>query len=166
MVREVPPYATTFLILFIIDSLVLSLNSGIQNIIFASGKLRLYQTASSILNVLSVVLGYFVLRAGAAAYYLTVTYIVISVVRFFVVQWALHRTLNYNNSILWKRSYIPSILVTVLYVPALFIPDLSHPLIKLVITFVYLCVLEIYVGLSHAERKKLIGFIKSHVSSK
>lgn len=163
---EVPPYATTFLILFIIDSLVLSLNSGIQNIIFASGKLRLYQTASSILNVLSVVLGYFVLRAGAAAYYLTVTYIVISVVRFFVVQWALHRTLNYNNSILWKRSYIPSILVTVLYVPALFIPDLSHPLIKLVITFVYLCVLEIYVGLSHAERKKLIGFIKSHVSSK
>ena len=163
---EAPPLATTFLILFIVDSLVLSLNSGIQNIILASGKLRLYQLASSILNILSVVLGYFVLRAGAAAYYLTVTYIVISIVRFFVIQWALHRTLNYDNSILWKRSYIPSLLVTVLYVPALFIPDLSHPLIKLIITFVYLCVLEIFVGLSYTERKKLIGFIKSHVSSK
>lgn len=34
---EVPPYATMFLTLFIVDNLVLSLNDGIGNIIFASG---------------------------------------------------------------------------------------------------------------------------------
>ena len=163
---EVPPYATTFLILFIVDSLVLSLNSGIQNIIFASGKLGLYQSLTSILNILSVLFGFFVLRAGAPAYFLTITYIIVSVIRFVVIQWALHRTLNYDNSILWKRSYIPSIVVTLLYVPALFIPDFSYPFIKLIITFVYLCVLEFYVGLSKDERSKLIIFVKNHVTRK
>lgn len=161
---EVPPYATTFLILFIIDSLVLSLNAGIQNIIFACGKLVIYQSASSVLNILAVVFGYIVLRLGAPAYYLTVTYIFVSIIRFFVIQWALHRTLHYDNSVLWKRSYIPSLKVTLLYVPALFIPDLSHPLIKLLITFAYLCLLEFFVGLSKFERDNLICFVKSHIS--
>lgn len=34
--KEVPPYATIFLVLFVIDNIVMSLNSGIQNIIFPS----------------------------------------------------------------------------------------------------------------------------------
>lgn len=163
---DVPPYATTFLVLFIIDSLVMSLNSGIQSIIFASGKLGLYQTCSSLLNISSVILGYFVLRGGAPAYYLTVAYVIVSVIRFFVIQWALHRTLNYNNRILWKKSYLPSLLTTTLYVPALFVPDLSHPLIKLLLTFTYLGVLEFFVGLNHTERNKLISFVKSKVHKK
>ncbi len=157
---DVPPYATTFLTLFIIDSLVLSLNAGIQNIVFASGKIALYQIVSSSLNILSVVIGYFVLRAGAEAYYLTVSYIVVSILRFFLIQWALHKTLKYDNRILWKYSYSPSLLVTLLYVPILFVPDLSHPLIKLVFTFVYLCVLEFFVGLSAQEKSRIVLFVK------
>lgn len=160
---KVPPYATTFLTLFIIDSLVQSLNSGIQNIIFASGKIALYQSLSSILNLLAVVLGYFVLKAGYPAYYLTVAYIVVSSIRFFAIQWALHKTLHYKNSILWIKSYIPSLIVTALYFPVLFIPDLSHPLIKLILTFVYLCVIELLVGLNKKERSKLVAFFKSHL---
>lgn len=161
---EVPPYATIFLTLFIIDSLVMSLNSGVQNIIFASGKLGLYQSCTSVLNILAVVLGYFVLRGGAPAYYLTVTYVVVSVIRFFVIQWALHHTLNYDNRILWRNSYLPSLLVTILYVPTLFVPDLSHPLIKLIITMAYLCVLVFFVGLNKVERDKLISFVKSKIA--
>lgn len=163
---DVPPYATTFLVLFIIDSLVMSLNSGIQSIIFASGKLGLYQACSSILNIFSVVLGYFVLRGGAPAYYLTVSYVIVSIVRFFVIQWALHHSLNYDNRILWRHSYFPSLLTTALYVPTLFIPDMSHPLIKLVFTFLYLCVLIFFVGLNHVERNKLLSFVKSKVHRK
>ena len=161
--KEVPPYATVFLVLFIIDSIVTSLNSGIQNIIFASGRIGIYQTCSSLLNILSVTLGYFVLRAGAAAYYLIVAYITVSVIRFFVLQWALHHTLNYDNRILWKRSYFPSLLVTLLFLPVVLVPDLSHPLIKLFVTFTYLCFIIFFVGLNRKERKKLYSFARRHV---
>lgn len=158
---EVPPYATVFLVLFIVNNLLQSLNSGINNIIFASGKIVRYQILVSTTNIFSVVAGYFVLKGGAEAYYLLVAYITVSVVRFFAVQWALHKTLNYDNSVLWKKSYIPSLLVAVLFVPVILIPGNIHPIIRLVISFLYLCVLEWFVGLSKVEREKLIDYSKN-----
>lgn len=157
---EVPPYATIFLVLFIIDNLILSLNSGVQNIIFASGKLKLYQLSSSFLNVLSILIGFFVLRGGAPAYYLIVAYIIVSVIRFFVIQWVLHFTLQYDNKKLWKNSYIPSLLIVFLFLPIFFIPDLIHPLTKLIVSSIYLCVLEYFIGLNKKERGWLIGVLK------
>lgn len=158
---EVPPFAAIFLVLFIVDHLVQSLNSGIQNIIFASGKISLYQIFSSILNVLSVVIGYFVLKWGAEAYYLVVAYILVSVLRFFALQFVLHHTLHYDNSLLWRKSYIPSLVTVVLYIPVLFIPDVIHPAIRIVISLIYLCVLEWFLGFDYGERTKLVSFLQS-----
>ncbi len=163
---EVPPYTTIFLILFIIDQLVMSINTGVQNIIFASGNLKLYQVCISSLNVLSVILGFFVLKGGAPAYYLIVAYIAVSVVKFFVVQWVLHHTLQYNNRILWKNSYLPSLLTVVIFVPVLLIPVIVHPLVNVLITFVYLCVIVIFVGLSSKERNWLFGLVKKKLGRK
>ena len=160
---EVPPYTKIFLILFIIDNLVLSLNEGVGNIIFASGKIGLYQICSSLINILALLTGYFVLRGGAPAYYLAVSYIAVSVIRFFAIQWSLHRTLNYNNRILWKQAYMPSLLTTLLFVPILVIPTPLHPLLNLVITFLYLCLLVCGVGLSKNERNKIMCFIKEKI---
>lgn len=159
----VPPYASIFLVLFVIDHLVESFNAGIKNIIWASGKISLYQILTSLLNIMAVVVGYFVLKGGAAAYYLTVTYIVFSVFRFFVIQWALHHTLHYDNRILWKNSYIPSLLVVFLFLPVFLIPDTLHPFIKLLVSFVYLSVLIWMIGLSKSERQKLMTFIKHKI---
>lgn len=157
---EVPPFSTIFLTLFIIDNLVLSLNEGVGNIIFASGKVGLYQICSSAINILAVVSGYFVLRGGSPAYYLLVAYISVSTIRFFVIQWALHRTLNYNSRTLWRYAYLPSFLTTLLFVPVLIIPFKFHPIVKVVITFLYLCLLVWFVGLSKTERFKLMGFVR------
>lgn len=158
---DVPPYATIFLILFVVDSLVQSFNAGISNIIWASGKIALYQILTSTLNILAVVAGYFVLKVGYPAYYLIGAYISFSVLRFFAVQWSLHKTLDYNNFTLWKFSYLPSILVVILFLPMLFVPDIFHPFIKLIISFGYLCGLEYFIGLSKNERKQLLGLINS-----
>lgn len=156
---EVPPFASIFLVLLVVDQLVQSFNAGINNIIWASGKISLYQILTSALNLLAVVAGYFVLRGGAEAYYLTVTYICFSVIRFFAIQWALHRTLNYENCNLWKKSYVPSLLVVIMFIPVFFIPASVNPLIRLIISFTYLCVLEWYVGLSCKERQHFFAFV-------
>ena len=158
---DTPPYAAIFLVLLVIDHIVQSFNAGISNIIWASGRISLYQILTSSLNVLAIVAGFFVLKGGAAAYYLIVTYISFSVIRFFAIQWALHRTLNYNNSILWKNSYLPSLLVVFLYLPFFLVPDIIHPAIHLSFSLFYLCLIEWFVGLSKIERKRLTLFVRS-----
>ena len=157
--KEVPAYASIFLTLFVVDNCIRSLNSGIGNIIFASGNISLYQIFVSSLNALSVLLGYIVLRAGMPAYYLIVAYIFISVLLFFSMQYSLHKTLNYDNKILWRNSYIPSLIIVCLYVPVFFVPSSVHPALKIVISLTYLSVLELFIGLSKLEREKLFGFL-------
>lgn len=163
---EVPQYATTFLVLFIINNLIQSLNSGINNIIFASGKIVLYQVLVSTTNILSVVAGYFVLKGGAEAYYLLIAYIIVSIIRFFAILWALKKSLNYDTSVLWKQSFIPSLLVALLFVPLAFLPEVLNPVIKLVLSFGYLCIIEWFVGFSSPERIRLKGFVQNGVLRK
>ena len=161
---QVPPYASIFLVLLVVDQLVQSLNAGISNIIWASGKISIYQMLTSTLNILAVVAGYFVLSGGAAAYYLIYTYIVFSVLRFFAIQWSLHHTLHYENRKLWKYSYIPSLAVVTLFTLVFFIPGSVHPLIRIIISFIYLCALEWFVGLTKAERQRFVVFVQSKLN--
>lgn len=160
---EVPPYASIFLILFVVNSLVRSVNSGVANIIFASGRIALFQALTSGLNILSVLLGYFVLKGGAPAYYLLVAYIVVSVMMFFVIQFSLKKTLHYNSRSLWKYSYVPSFFTLVLFIPILLIPNFNLTFIKVMVVFLYLCVIEWFVGLSKVERGKIAGVIKNKI---
>lgn len=155
---EVPPFASLFLVLLVVDNIVWSLNGGVSNLLFASGKISVYQALTSILRVLSIVTAYFVLKAGTPAYYLTITYIVFSIITFFAIQYALHHSMNYDNSILWKKSYIPSLLTVVLFLPVFLLPDSFHPALKIVIAFVYLCALEWFICLTKNERRRLIAF--------
>lgn len=83
----------------------MSLN--INAIIWAVAKISLYHILTSSLNILSIVAGFIVLKGGAEAYYLTVTYICYSALRFFIIQWTLHHTLDIDNRIFWKQSYFP-----------------------------------------------------------
>ena len=162
--EEVPQYASVFLVLFVIDSLIRSLNAGIANIIFASGNISLFQIIVSCLNIFSVILGYIVLKLGAPAYFLVVAYIVVSIVMFFSIQYALHRTLDYDNSKLWKYSYLPSLTIVVLFIPIVILPISISPLLKLVLSFAYLCVLEWYIGFTKTERTRIITFIKQKIN--
>lgn len=161
---EVPPYADVFLVLFVVENIVRSFNGGAANIIFASGKIGLFQALTSGINVLSVVVAFFVLKAGAAAYYLVVVYICLSVVLFFVIQFSLKHTLHYDNSILWKQSYLPSLLTTALFIPVFFMPDVVHPSIKVILSLIYLCILEWLICLTKNERERLSSFVKEKLS--
>lgn len=163
---EVPAYAPVFLVLLVTDSLVQSLNSGVANIIFASGRLALFQSVVSVLNISAVVLGYFILKGGAPAYYLVVAYICVSLVKFFAIQIVLRVTLHYDNWKLWKKSYFPSLITVALYLPMLLIPDAVHPAVKIVFATIYLCVIDLFVCFHKEERKKLARFISAELFKK
>ena len=159
----VPEFAISFIVLITIDTLVQSLNSGISNLIFASGKIALYQLVVNTLRLTALFFGYLVLKSGAPAYYLYFAYIGVSIVVFFVMQSILHKTLDFDNSILWKRSYLPSLAVTVLFVPSCFFLGFVPPFLRILLVLIYLGVLVLFIGFSKSERtylyEKATGFL-------
>lgn len=154
---QVPPYAVSFTLLLIIDNLVMSFNSGQSVVLFADGRITLYQVVISILRLLAVVAGYFVLKAGTPPETLFITYIVFSILMVVATQWCLKKTLNYNIKGLILHSYIPSILTLVLTFPVLLIPQSVMPPLRIGIGMVYYLFIVWYVGLSKAERKYAKG---------
>lgn len=157
---QVPPYAVAFTILLIIDNLVMSFNSGLSLLLFADGRIALYQIVINTLRLASVVAGYFVLRTIAEPKYLFYTYILFSVFIVIATQWVLYKTLYYNNKTLIMKSYIPSLLVLVLFLPTLMLPVSVHPIIRIIIAMCYLLVLEFFIGLSKKERFFIVNKIK------
>lgn len=149
---EVPPYAALFLTLLIIDNLIQSFNSGISNVIFASGKVSGFQICVSTMNLLSIVLGYIALKSGAAAHSLFIIYIMVSTIKVFAIQLILHKTLHFNNIMLMKKSYLPSIIVLALFLPLLFFRINIHPLLHIFIAIAYLIFLILLLGIKKEER--------------
>lgn len=158
---NVPEYTVTFTILMIVDALINTLNAGTVDLVFATGRIKWYQLIVNTLSLLSLVVAYFVLKAGFAAYYLQVTYCVFSVVIMVVRQIVLNKIMKFNNRQLIITSFVPSLAVLFLFLPCCFIPIVLHPLIQFTLCFVYLTILVIYVGLRRSERQKVLVFIKN-----
>ena len=162
---EVPPYAVSFTILLMVDTLIQSLNSGISNIIFASGRIKRYQIITNTFRLSAIIIAYFVLRSGAAPYFLLLSYITTS---FFVLlsnQWLLKKEIGLDNMLLFKKAYLPSILVVLFLLPSFFLLIIDCHILKLLIAWVYCIACIFYVGLSNNERNLLIVSIKNKIHS-
>jgi O-antigen/teichoic acid export membrane protein len=158
---QVPPYVITFTLLIVINTLITSANSGISNLIFASGKIALYQIIVNMLRIFSMVGAYLILKKGCVAYSLFYVYIVFSFLIFLSSQWVLKKTIHLGYSVLFKHSYIPSLAVTICFIPVCFIHWNVHPLIRIVLLMLYLMVIVYHIGLSRQERKYLYNFLTS-----
>ena len=154
---EVPPYAVNFLSLLVVENLIFSFNAGISNVIFASGKIKWYQIITSVLNIMSIVVGYFYLREGVEAYKLLYVYILCALINVIVVQLILHFTLHLDNVQILKHSYLPSILVSLLFLPIVVVDFDICPVISIVVALVYLLVVIYFVGLKKNERVVLLN---------
>lgn len=157
---QVPKYVVLFSYLVITEVLIASMNSGISNIIFASGKIKLYQIVINILRLLSILSAYIVLKLGAPAYSLLATYVVFAIIIFIAGQWVLHKTLNYDNSILWKKSYFPSFFTLVVFIGISLICNKLPQYYDIIIAEVLL-ILDIYmIALSKAEKQIITNLVK------
>lgn len=159
---HVPAYASMFAKLLVLDALVGSFNSGISNVIFANGRIAFYQITINSLRLLSLVFAFIVLKMGFPVYFLFYVYILFS---FFIVifsQIALFRIGGFNFWSLFKGSYLPSLLVSVLYIPILFIKFPVHPLIHMTVVIVYLCIIIFFFGFRKQERNHLVGIIRNN----
>ena len=98
--------------------------------------------------LLSVVAAYFVLQAGAPAYYLQVTYIIFSLIILVLRQIALNRIVKFNN---WNL-----IRFTLVFT----IKGIVVPFMLMIISIVYLLILYFTIALTKEERLFVINRIK------
>ena len=157
---QVPSYAVNFTILLIIDNIVMSFNSGLSLLLFADGRIALYQIVVNILRLLAVFCGYIILRLDFQPQALFYVYIFFSLLIVIATQWCLKKTINYNNMILVKKSYLPSLAILFLFLPVLLLPSSIHPLCRIVVAVGYLLILEFLIGLSKKEKNYIISKIK------
>lgn len=149
---SVPPHVVIFTVLIIIDALVGTFNAGIPDLIFATGKIRNYQLILNTIFLLSVIAAYYVLKAGAAAYYLLVTYIVFSILALIVRQIVLNKLVKFNNLRLFKESYLPCVIVLALFSPYAYFKIINNEFLSIVAGVLYLCVLIYFIGMTNKER--------------
>ena len=158
---DVPAYAVSFTILLIIDNLITSFNSGLSLVLFADGRIAIYQIIVNTLRLIAVVVAFFVLKSGATPNSLFYTYIIFSLLIVIATQWCLHYTLKYDNKKLIRKSYIPSLTVLIVFIPILFLPESIHVLVRIAISMLYLSLVEIFIGLNIKERQYIFQFIFS-----
>jgi len=160
---EVPPYAVSFTILLMVDTLIQSLNSGISNLIFASGRIKRYQIITNTFRLSAIIIAYFVLKSGAAPYFLLFSYITTS---FFVLlsnQWLLHKEIGVDNMLLLRKAYLPSLFVLISLIPIYFVLNIDFHVLKLIIAFIYCLLCIIILGLSKGEKEMILGVFKSKI---
>ena len=121
---SVPDHVVVFTTLIIIDALIGTLNAGIPELIFATGKIRNYQVILNTVFLLSVFAAFFVLKTGVPAFYLLVTYIGFSVIALIIRQVVLNKVVRFNNRRLFFESYFPCIQIVLFFTP--FILSLIH----------------------------------------
>ena len=163
---ELPPFSVNFLTLLVVENLIISFNAGVSNVIFASGKIKWYQIATSLLNIFSILFGYLYLKEGVEAYKIIYIYIIFAVINVIVVQLILHYTLKFDNVQIIKNSYLPSLLVVILFLPFVFFRINIHPLISILLSLLYLTFLIYHIGLKKSERDILRNKCKSIIISK
>lgn len=148
---QVPPYVILFTRLIIIDTLIRSLNSGVLDLVFATGKIKWYQIIESSLLIASVIVGFFLLKLGYDAYYLLLSYVLFSIIVTIVRQIILKRLVKFDVKKLYRRSYIPSIFITLLFLVAVSLLSDLAPSVLLMVSWVVLVVLIAIIGLNKRE---------------
>ncbi len=161
---NIPQFAATFTVLIIIDNLVNTFNHGIQTLIYASGKIALYQFASNTLRIIALVAAYFILKSGASQFALYYTYICCSAIIIVLNQYIIYKVLNYDNKILLKNSYLYSFVSVVLFLPYLLIHKPFHPALSILIGMSYLSLIIYIFGLNKVERQYVTRLVKEVVN--
>lgn len=159
--KETPPYAIIFTRLLIINLLINSINAGLADFVFATGKIKAYQLIVNTLIILSIIAGYLTLRASMPAEYMYFVYIIFSMIATIVRPFIVKHISLFKIQLLIKGSYIPLIIVTSLLLPIWLAKPYINEWLLLTLSYVYLCVLIFYIALQKNEQKHIISYIKN-----
>lgn len=161
---RVPEYAASFIYLLIIDALITSLVAGINNLIFASGRIKAYQIIINTIRLLSILGAYLLLKSGGKPASLFYSYIAFNTLAAVCCLLILKKTLNYSLKPLLINSYLPCLYVLVFYVPWIIWGGFLWPIFNIALTLLYVGAIVFFVGFNSKERGYFLTLIKGIIS--
>ena len=150
---DTPDETIIFTRLLILDVLIISINAGISDIVFATGKIKLYQFATHSLFFVSIVIGYLALKNGMPIISLFYSYIIFSLIIFIIRPLILIRLIKFDLKRLFKESYIQIFLCTMLFSPIILLQNKMSPWIYMFISMLYFIIITWFAGITKNERQ-------------
>lgn len=164
--KEIPEGTLLFSRLMIIDILIVSLNSGIVDVIFASGRIYLYQIVVNILVAASVILGFLCVRAGFGGESLFYCYIIFSVIIFFTRPVIMLRVVKFHIPILIKESYLPVFYVTLLTAPVYLLRHHINAWLLIFVAMLWYLAVVWFTGLDTKEKTAILNYAYGRIRKK
>lgn len=159
--KQIPPYAINFTRLLIINLLIMSINAGLSDFVFATGRIKAYQIITNTLIISSVIVGYFSLKCGMPSEHLFYIYIgfsiIVSAIRPIIIKYIS----TFNIRALAIESYIPAVAISILSLVLWPLKLLLNQWVLIIISYLYLSLLIYLIGLKKDDRNKFLSIIKS-----
>lgn len=163
---EIPSYAIIFTRLLIVNMLVNSINAGLSDFVFATGRIKLYQFVTNTLIAISVVAGYFALRQGMPSENLFYIYILFSLAVAITRPIIIKHISKFKIRTMVIESYIPAITITILAAATWLIKPYLNPWCHIVASYIYLTIVMYLVALKKSEREKLISLLRTKLKKR
>lgn len=112
--KEVPEYTASFVRFILLNTMVESLMPGLTVSLDATGKVRRYQVTVSIIILLSIPIGWWLLAHGYPPYYPMMFIVFLSIIRFFAQLVITKQQLGFTVSGFMKDVMIPVLAVSIL----------------------------------------------------
>ena len=166
---KVPEGALMFCRLFLLSVIVAVTDGGLFLVVNASGKVRWFTMAYSILNIICIPIGFMVFKAGFPAYMLLVLFLIADIIYRIVQLYLLHAILHFPVLKYCRRVYYPMFWTCLPIIFCLYLTSkiqFESPLWHFShIAFVLLLSLcsVFYLGLQKSEREKFIHYIAQRI---
>ena len=157
----VPAQTNIFSVLVLVDALICTLNTPCSQVVFATGKLKYYQIASSVINLCLLPVCLVMLLAGLNAISVFVATIVFSLLNQIVCVWQAQRVFAFSVGDYIKKIILPCSLMMVLLPVILFplaraLPDNFASLLLLIIADVIIGMIAAYYCVFDNNEKVLV----------
>lgn len=168
----VPEWTNGFTALVLIDLLVCTLNTPCTQVVWATGKIKLYQIGSSIISLSLLPLCWGLLKTGLNASSVFVATIVISVINQIICLIMTRKVFNLNLINYIKSVILPCIifLIAIPIIPYLVHGCMKMSLSRLIVTIICDVAIAIplcyFLGINKQERKTIKNIIVNKVSAK
>lgn len=163
---EVPEYAVVFCRLILICSLVSIVTNLFAQVIRATGKIRNYQVATAIVQLMNFPLSYWVLSCGYSPISTIIIAIVIQIIIGLMRLYFVNRMVNYSIIVFFKDCVIPICKVSFLstIIPILMIVYLNESTFRFILVS-FVAVISVLscsfiFGMGKSEQTRILGMLK------
>ena len=163
---DVPEYAALFCLLVLIQSLISCIQRPFVTTIHATGRMKVFQLSTGTVLLLVLPVSYFFLKAGGAPHIPFLVHIGASALQLFIKLHLLKRWINLSLIGLFKKVFIPIILVVACSLPASLFASYYLPfLLSAMFSGLSVCVSVYFITLTKENRTIIMRKIYEFLSN-